>query len=161
MNIKNKLEKIIPPNNFRYRLDFSNEHLIDELNDQEKKEIEKLLIKKLFDSPDDFLIIETLSYMRSENAIPAMRISLDLCENFLQKIVVAASIYKINHESYMMNIAIDAFEKLYKDIDLIYVFSYLKKFNSEKTDDLIKRYIDNPNFSVSYKAKRVLGMIKD
>jgi hypothetical protein len=161
MDIKNKLEKIIPPDDFQHRYEFSNQHMIDELDIHEKKEIEDLLIKKLYLHPGDTLIIETLSYMRSEKAIPAMRISLENCEIPIQKIIISVSIYKINNENKMIDIAIDAFKQLYNKWDLVIVFSYLKGFNDRRINDLIKEYIDNPDFLISHNAKRALGIIKD
>lgn len=160
MDIKNKLEKIIPPNDFQHRYEFSNQHMIDELDSIEKKEIEDLLIKKLYDDPRDTLIIETLSYMESEKAIPAMRISLENCTISLQKIIIAVSIYKINHENNMIDVAIDAFKQLYDRMDFIIVFAYLKEFNNGRINDIIKRYVDNPDFLISHNAKRALGLIE-
>src|ERR1700733_2114855 len=116
--------------------------MVDELDIHEKKEIEDLLIKKLYDDPGDTLIIETLSYMGSEKAMPTIRASLENCENSVQKIIIAVSIYKVNHENNMIDIAIDSFKRLYDRIDLITVFSYLKEFNDRRVNDIIKRYID-------------------
>jgi hypothetical protein len=161
MGIQNKLEKIIPPDDYQHRYEFSNHHLVDELNNYEKKEIENLLINKLHTNPEDILIIETLSYMRSEKAVPAMINSLENCKNSLQKIIIAVSIYKINHEKGMIDVAIDAFKQLYKKWDLVFVFSYLKKFNDKRINDMIKEYVDNPDFLISHNAKRALGIIKD
>ena len=161
MNINDILEKVIPPNDFQHRYEFSNQHMIDKLESHEKKEIEDLLIKKLWDDPGDILIIETLSYLGSKKAIPAMRISLENCANALQKIIIAVSIYKINHENHMIDVAIDSFNQLYKENDLIIVFSYLKEFNDRTINNIINEYVENPNYLISYNAKRALGMIKD
>jgi hypothetical protein len=161
MNIQNKLAKIIPPDDYQHRHEFSNHQLIDELNNHEKKEIENLLLNKLHASPEDILIIETLSYLRSENAVPAMISSLKNCKNSLQKIIIAISIYKINHENGMIDAAIDAFKQLYKKWDLVFVFSYLKEFNDKRINEMIKRYIDNPDFLISHNAKRALGLTED
>ena len=160
MDIQSKLEKIIPPDDYQHRYEFSNHHMVDELDSHEKKEIEDLLIKKLYANPEDTLIIETLSYMGSEKAIPAIRISLETCENTVQKVIIAVSIYKINHENKMIDVAIDAFKQLFNKWDLVIVFSYLKGFNDRRINDMIKPYIDNPDFLISHNAKRALGMIE-
>jgi hypothetical protein len=86
---------------------------------------------------------------------------LENCKNSLQKIIIAVSIYKINHEKGMIDVAIDAFKQLYKKWDLVFVFSYLKKFNDKRINDMIKEYVDNPDFLISHNAKRALGIIKD
>ena len=85
VDIQNKLEKIIPPNDYQTRYEFSNHHLIDELNNHEKNEIENLLIGKLYAYQGDILIIETLSYMGSEKAIPAILNSLKIVKILCKK----------------------------------------------------------------------------
>lgn len=161
MDIKDKLKMIIPPNDYQHRNEFSNHHLVDDLNDDEKKEIEKLLIEKLNSGIKDILIIETLSYMGSEEGMSAMLTSLENCENNLQKVIIAVSIYKINHEDNMINVAAEAFKQLHKKWDLVFVFSYLKEFKDKRINDMIKEYINNPDFLISHNAKRALGIIKD
>jgi len=78
----------------------------------------------------------------------------------LQKIIIAASIYKINRENTMIDIAVKAFKRLHKKWDLVFVFSYLKVFQDNRINDMIKEYIDNPDFLISYNAKNALGMIE-
>ena len=159
MDIKSKLERLIPPDDFQHRWEFSNHHLVDELDDDEKKEIEDMLIEKLHIDTGDLLIIDTLSYLNSEKATPAMRNSLEICDNKLQKIIIAASIYKITHDNATVDIAIDAFKQLHGKWDLVSVFSYLKVFEDSRINDMIKAYIDNPDFLISHNAKRALGMV--
>ena len=51
------IEEIIPyPADYSHRNGFSNYHIIDKLNSPEKLEVEKALIAKLSEHPDDLLI---------------------------------------------------------------------------------------------------------
>ena len=60
----------------------------------------------------------------------------------------------------MVDIAIDAFKQLHGKWDLVSVFSYLKVFEDSRINDMIKAYIDNPDFLISHNAKRALGMVE-
>jgi HEAT repeat protein len=159
MEIEKKIAEIIPPNNYTNRHDFSNDHLIDKLSDKEKTEIESALISKLYSDPVDILVVETLAYMKSDNAIPALLNSLENCKIEIQKVIIAISIYKIKPNHEMIEVAIDAVKEISDDRDLIVVFSYLMEFKSERINNLIQNYINHPDFLVSYNAKRALGMI--
>jgi hypothetical protein len=161
MSIEEKLAKIIPPNDYQHRWEFSNHRLIDELNENEKKEIENALITKLYAEPGDILIVKTLAYMNSNKAIPAMENSLENCKIQIQKVIIAVSIYEINRDIKMIDAAINAFKQVQEKWDLVFVFSYLKTFNDNRINEMIKKYIDHPDFLVSYNAKRALGIIKD
>ncbi len=151
------LAKIIPPNNREYRESFSNETIIDGLNSDEQAYIEDALIDMLSHS-DDLLIVDTLAYMRSKKSVTAL-ISLlsKKHDNQLAPMIIASAIYSIDHDENMIQIAIDCFKK-HKDLYfLISAFGYLKRFNTERTDSLIREFIVHPEYLVSYNAKRVLG----
>jgi hypothetical protein len=161
MDIHRKLAEIIPPNDYQHRYEFNNHNLIDKLTNDEKKEIENALIEKLVAIPEDILIVETLSYIKSEKAIPAMNYSLKNCKIEIQKIIIAVSIYKINKDDEMIDVAIKAFKRIANKWDLIISFCYLKPFDSPKINEIIQEYIDHREYLVSYNAKRALGIIKD
>ena len=158
MDIQDKLNRIIPPSEYKFRNGFSNHLLIDELNDKEKNEIENLLIKKLQDGSEDSLIFETLSYLNSKNAVSLMLKSLENCQNALQQIKIAISIYKINHDNKMVDFVSKAFNKLNNEYDLISSFSYLEEFKDRNINELIEKYTHNSDFLIAYNAKRVLGI---
>jgi len=159
MDIQSKLERIIPTDDFQHRWEFSNQHLVDELDDSEKKEIEALLIKKLCNEPGDILIVETLSYIRSKKALPAIRNSLKICVNKIQRIIIAVSIYKIDQDNDMINVSISAFKQLHNKWDFVVAFGYLKGFNDSRINQMIEEYIDHPDFLISYNAKKALNLI--
>ena len=160
MDIKQKLAEIIPPNQTQYRREFYNTPIIDSLTADEKVEVEQGLIDMLYSMPSDILIVETLVYMKSTNAIPAMKNSLDKCKNQLQRIIIANSIFKIGQDDKMIDIAMDAFKRLTNKWDLIFCFSYLGRFDSSKVNIAIEKYIDHRDFLVSYNAKRALGLVE-
>lgn len=158
MDILDKLNSIIPPSEYKYRNGFDNHLLIDELTDNEKNEIENLLFKKLQEGSEDSLIFETLSYLNSKNSVSLMLKSLENCQNALQQIIIAISIFRINHDNKMMDFASNAFNKLNNEYDLISSFSYLQQFNDGNINELIKTHTHNSNFLIAYNAKRALGM---
>jgi len=72
--VEKLIDQIIPyPDDYSHRNGFSNEHIIDKLNADEKLEVEKGLIDKITEHPEDLLIVETLAYMKSTRSIPALR----------------------------------------------------------------------------------------
>jgi len=158
MNIQKKLKEIIPPNNYDHRHEFNNRLLIDELTKDERNQIEDALIEELYVSPDDVLIAETLSYMNSEKAIPALNMSLEHNKIPIQKVIIAQSIFAINKDDEMIKIAVNIFKQIHKKWDLIFVFSYLKKFDSNEINQMISKYVESPDFLISYNAKRALGL---
>jgi hypothetical protein len=62
------INEIIPPDDYQHRNGFSDEHLIDKLNVEERKVIENELIKRL-EKATDMLVVETLGYIKIEQII--------------------------------------------------------------------------------------------
>lgn len=161
MNIREKLREIIPPNDYTHRRDFSNKSLIDNLSDAEKKEIEDSLIGALSDFLVDILVMETLAYMKCERAIPAMKNTLPICDNKVQKLIIAAAIFEINKDPEMIDTAIKSFKEIHDSYGLISSFYPLMKFNDDHINNMIRKYTTDRDYLVSYNAKRALGIIKD
>ncbi len=162
MNNPELIDKILPPNNYEHREGFSNHQIIDDLDIVERIYLEDELINMLLDGVDDQLIIETLGYMKSKKSIPVLIDILERKPNSrIAPIVIASAIYNINHDERMIDIAIEDFRKHQRKFDLIWGFCYLKKFKNEKANNVIREYVEHPEFLVSYNAKRALGLIKD
>ncbi|WP_295664833.1 hypothetical protein [uncultured Mucilaginibacter sp.] len=159
MDLNKKIEEIIPINDHEHRNEFSNSHLINQLNEHEKKVVEDALIAKLQIYPEDTLIIETLSYMHSTEAVPDMLKSLEKCEIGLQKIIIASAIFNLTKQDEMTDVALAEFKKLSKKWDLVFAFSYLSLFRDDRINNMIKDYCSNPDFLISYNAKEALKFI--
>lgn len=99
--------------------------------------------------------------MGSKKALHEIENSLMKCKNNLQKVIIASSIFKISSEYKMIDVAINSFNSINDDLDLALLFHYLATFNNNRTDKIIKNYINHPNFIVSYNAKQALGMIQE
>lgn len=161
-------EKIIPPNDYAHREGFTNTQILDGLTEQEKLELEELLIAKLNNQQNgnvDTLIIKTLGYLKSRKALPILLHLLEMDINNMDKLIIASCIFEINQDINMVDIAISSFLKLddekndsYYIYKLIPAFSFLAKFKNNKADKLIERYITHNEFLVANSAKRALGL---
>lgn len=166
MSSNNIINLIIPPRDYSHREGFSNKHLIDKLDLEERISVENKLIKMLEEQSEidaDMLIIETLSYMKSQRAIPILSDLLSKCTDDFKKIIIASSIYIINNDQAMVESAVEAFLNLEKDLDshsaydLVPAFNYLNKFKSDKTNRLLRKYVNNDDYLISSNAKRILA----
>jgi len=162
--VEKLIDQIIPyPADYSHRNGFSNEHIIDKLDADEKIEVEKGLIDKLTEHPEDILIVETLAYMKSTRSIPALRNLLANSSYDMEKLIIVSSIFEINHDNDMVDIAISAFRQLDNKKDAYYVykltgaFYHLAKFNNPTAVEIIKEYFYHKEYLVSYNAKRALG----
>ena len=161
------INKIIPPADRDHREGFSNEHLVNELTSEEKLELEDILIQMLSARKEvDTLITETLAYLKSEKAIPEMIQASTRCDSEICRLSVYSSIFVINEDSSLVELAVSCFKKiekkiLFRNYLLIDAFYYLSIYNTAKTSKLIEPYINHKDFLVSYNAKRSLGLIKD
>jgi len=166
MNISRDLEKlineIIPPDDYQHRNGFSNTRIIDKLNNQERTLVEENLISMLSDKTD-ILIVETLAYLRSQKSLSILYTLLD--KNIgTSSIIIAASIFQINKDNQMLEIAIKAFKGLEKTKDaysvykLIPMFYYLRKFKNEATNAIINEYTNHSDYLLSCNAKQALEL---
>jgi hypothetical protein len=167
MDIERLIGEIIPPSDYQYRNGFNNIPIINKLTDDEKKQVEDILVNKLSDKANkevDTLIVETLAYLKSRKSLPVLKDLLKHSSNEVVKLRIATSIFEINQDNDMVDIAINSFKKLDNNNDPYYVykltsaFFYLIKFNKPEVNELIKKYINHKDFLLSYNAKRVLGM---
>lgn len=167
MDIEKLIGEIIPPSDYQHRNGFNNIPIIDKLTDNEKNQVENVLIDRLLHKTNeeaDTLIIETLAYLKSVKALPVLRNLLEHCSIEVVKLRIATSIFEINQDDDMVNIAITSFKKLDNSKDSYYVhkltsaFFYLIKFNKPEVNELIKKYIDHKEYLLSYNARRALGM---
>jgi len=81
----------------------------------------------------------------------------------MSKIIVSTSIFAINQDNDMVDIAITSFKNLENTKDSYYVyklitaFYYLIKFNKPEVNEIIKEYLNHKEYLLSYNAKRALG----
>lgn len=99
MEFEKKVDRLIPPMDYQSRNGFSNIHLINELTDSEKEDLECILIEKILYTDDDkidALIVETLAYLKSKKALPILRDKLIKSSDDMCKLIIASSIYDID-----------------------------------------------------------------
>ncbi|MBN8858596.1 MAG: hypothetical protein J0H29_09415 [Sphingobacteriales bacterium] len=165
MDIEKIVAEIIPPSDYQHRNGFNNVPLIDKLSDDEKRGVQDALIYKLlFESEKeiDTLVIETLAYLKSQKSLPVLYKLLEKCSNGMIKLVISASIFEINKDSNMIDIAIGIIKTIDDKSDAYYVykltsaFYYLAKFHERKTTKLLEEYSKHPEYLISYNAKQAL-----
>lgn len=164
MNIDRLVEQIIPPDGYSSRNGFSNSHIIDGLSESEKTLVEEELLRKL-EFKTDILIVETLSYLGSEKAIPILSKILEDSAIPMEKLIIVISIYSINEDAKMAQLAISiAMEMLESNINstiqAIPILSYLAKLNVPEVYELIEKYSTHTDFLVSYNAKKLLQKVR-
>lgn len=163
-DINKLINEIIPPDDYQHRNGFSNEHIIDKLNNEFKSQIETKLIEMLRQKTD-LLIISTLGYMKSDQSLPVLYELIKDATEGMAKIILSSSIYKINKDEKMIDIAIESFEEIEKLNDAYFIyriiptFYYLASFNNPKTKKLIVKYTNHNEYLISYNAKQSLNML--
>lgn len=156
--VEKLIEEIIPyPADYSHRNGFSNDHIIDKLNSSEKLEVEKALIAKLSEHPDDLLIVETLTYLNSKDALDSMYKLLTDTKRTETKIVIASCIFQISKDPKMCDLVFEAGKRISDKYSLISMFYYLAKMNDKRINDLIRQYENHADYLLSYNAKRSLG----
>jgi hypothetical protein len=159
--IEKLIKEIIPyPADHSHREGFTNEQIIDLLSKEDKDLVEIALIDLLDKNSWDTFIVETLAMMKSVKSLPTLRRLLGKCKQGFDKLSIATSIYEICHDEDMITIAINEFNRfenkirIYRDENIMSAFYYLSRFDSDKTNDLIGKYLDHKNYLISYNAKR-------
>ncbi len=162
MDIKDILDKVIPPNNVASRWkDFNNTHIVDSLKDDERLLLEEALIEKLH-TDNDLLIVQTLHYLKSVKSLPAIYSYLNRDLNPVGKIYVAAIIFEMSKDTDMIRVALEGFSALEANKDayfkykVINVFQDLGKFKNQEINDRIEKYTGDKDFLVSYWAKKAI-----
>lgn len=165
MNIDKLINEVIPPSDYRHRNGFNNIPIINELTEDEKQLLEKALIQKLQSEAEkeiDTLIVETLAYLKSIASLPIFKKLLEMCNDSVIRLRIATSIFEINQDVEMVEIAVSLVKEMDNKKDAYYVykltsaFYYLAKFKNEKTKQLIKEYTSHPEYLISYNAKQAL-----
>ncbi len=165
--MKMLINKIIPPSDYEHRNGFNNIPIIEKLTGNEIQLLEKELINRLVaeigNKFPDTLIVETLAYLKSNAALPILKRLLENCNDFNVKLRIATSIFEINQDVEMIDIAINSVRKMDNKEDAYHVYNlstafyYLAKFKKEKTEEFIKEYTLHPEYLVSYNAKASLN----
>ena len=167
MNIDKLVDEVIPPSDYQHRNGFNNTHIIDELTDNERQLLEKALIQKLqleVGEEIDTLIVETLAYLKSVASLPVLKKLLEGCNDIIIRLRIATSVFEINQDVEMVDIAVSSVKQMDNKKDAYYIykltsaFYYLAKFKNEKTTHLIKEYTSHPEYLISYNAKQALGI---
>jgi len=165
MYIDKLVNEVIPPRDYQHRNGFNNIPIIDELTENEKQLLEKALIQKLQSEAEieiDTLIVDTLAYLKSDKSIPVLKNLLEECNIIDIKLSLATSIFEINQDAEMVDIAVGLVKEMDNKKDAYYVymlssaFYYLAKFKNEKTEQLLKEYSSHPEYLISYNAKQAL-----
>jgi len=91
MDILKLLDEVTPPADYSHRNGFSDNSLIDSLNDVEKAQLEDALIQKIFEpkGETELLVVETLSYLKSEKSIPILEQLLQRSSDPMKKLIIA------------------------------------------------------------------------
>ena len=127
MDIEKIIGEIIPPMDYSHRNGFNNIPIIDKLTNNEKKQVENILVNMLSNQAYkekaykeiDTLIVETLSYLKSLKALPVLKYLLENCFYEIVKLCIATSIFEINHDNDMVDIAVTSFKKIDNNQDPI------------------------------------------
>lgn len=165
MNIDKLVNEVIPPSDYQHRNGFNNIPIIDELTKDEKQLLEKVLIQKLHSEAEkeiDTLVVETLAYLKSVASLPFLKKLLEVCNDIVIRLRIAAAIFEISQDAEMVDIAVCLVKEMDNKKDAYYVykltsaFYYLAKFKNEKTKQLINEYASHPEYLISYNAKQAL-----
>lgn len=164
MKTEKLINKIIPPSDYQHRNGFSNTHIIEKLSEQEKIIVEDTLIKILMTKTKDMLIVETLAYLKSVKSLPFLYEFLEDCSDIMTRIIVSTSIFEINKDANMINIALNSFKEIdknqdpYSEYKIISAFYYLIKFRNTVVNSFIEKYVSHKEPLLSFNAKQALGM---
>lgn len=159
LHINKIVSEIIPQDDYEHRNGFSNEHLVDKLSGEVKSKVESELIDMLQEKPD-MLVVETLAYMKSTKSLPILYQLLEsMNDEEMSKIITAVSIFQIDRDKKMLEIAKASFKKIKGRFQLISAFHYLKRLQNPEVSKLIQPYVIDPDYLISYNAKQALGRL--
>jgi len=153
MNISELIEKVIPPNDYQHRNGFSNKPIMDSLDPETKRALEQELIK-LLDKETDPLIAETLAYIQSDAAIPALLNALHRISDPAAKLIFANSIYKMDGNKEAMEIGINSFKAVSNKFAKMSLFYYLATFKSPEVDEILELYSGDKDTLLATNAKK-------
>jgi len=152
------IEDLIPPAEYQHRNGFSNEQLVLNLTDQDKREVEKRLIE-LLETKDDELIGETLANLKSTASLTGLYKRLNLAKGATSKIIWASYINEIKSgDKEMTDLAFKEFDNIKDKYSRITIFHYLSQFHDGRINEKIRSYIDNSDYLTAYNARTALGI---
>ncbi len=152
------IEELIPPADYQHRNGFSNEHLVLNLTDPDKREVEKRLIKML-ETKDDELIGETLVILKSTDSLTSLNKRLNSAKSGTSKIIWASYINEIKGgDNEMKDLALNEFDNVKDKYSRITIFHYLSQFQDSRINEKIRSYIDNSDYLTAYNARTALGI---
>lgn len=157
MDINKIISEIIPLDDYQHRNGFSNVHLIYNLSNEERFNVETELITMVQKKPD-MLIVETLGYMKSEKSLPVLYELLENVNDEMEKIIISTSIFEINQDQKMLEKAKASFKTIKDKFQLISAFHYLIRLQDPEITKLIQEYTTNSDYLISYNAKQVFGI---
>ena len=128
--------------------------LLDQLSSDEKAIAEDQLIELL--SVGDSWPALGLGHLRSQKALPSLYALLEKCRQRMV-IFVAYSIYQINKDSRMIDVALDELPKITDEYALLDILYYLGLFNDPRIKVALRKYRNDPRYLVAYNAARALG----
>jgi hypothetical protein len=159
MSTDELLKQIIPLAKYEYREGFSNHKIVDTLNEIERADIESKLINLLQSSKEvDNLIVDTLAYMKSKNSLVTLKSLIKKQLPVIETLSIACAIYEIDNDESMIDLAIKNFEKITDNYTIMASFYYLFKFNNDRLDNIIKKFLNHEDYLVSYNAKRFIDL---
>ena len=164
-SIDRLIMEIIPPADYHHRNGFTNTSIIDALDGAEKQAVENRLIN-LLAIKSDMLIVETLGYMKSQNAVNHLTVMLNEAHDAVDRLILASSIFKITADKSICEIALDASSSIdnnyptvvHYEYTLMAMFYYMASFHDSRIDNIIRKYIKNKDLLLSYNANRALGL---
>ncbi|AWW29160.1 hypothetical protein DN752_02825 [Echinicola strongylocentroti] len=152
------IKELIPPADYQHRNGFSNEHLVLNLTDQDKREVEKRLIEML-ETKDDELIGETLAILKSTDSLTSLNKRLNSAKSATSKIIWASYINEVKGgDTEMKDLALKEFDNVKDKYSRITIFHYLSQFQDSRIKEKIRSYIDHSDYLTAYNARTALGI---
>jgi hypothetical protein len=132
--------------------------LLDRLSQDDKVIAENELMDHI--GFNDSWPIIGLGYMKSTKSIDKLYKLLNKGSKYF-KIVIAHSIYQINGDSKMIDIAISESKRLKSTYEIIEILFMLRDFKDDRIDKLLYDFYNHNDYLVAYNAARVLGLSTD
>ncbi len=156
------LNHIIPPDDHTHRNGFTNEPLVDTLDDADRSTLERALIARLQAGTTDLLVVETLAYLKAQAAVPEMQAFLARCPEPVTRLGAADALYRLTRDGALLGVALEAFrcveahQDAYQVYALLPCFYYLSSFEGVEVDSVLAAYAHHANYLVSYNAKQAM-----
>jgi hypothetical protein len=152
------IEQFLPPQTYQHRKDGPTLGLIDKLTSEEKFVFEQKLIERLEKGDTDIWIVEGLAYVKSEKALPALYNLLSRTGMKPSRITIESSIYQICKDPLMVDAALEDSMQVKDKFSIISIFYHLAQFRDSRVNDFVRQYFDDPDYLISYNAKRAIGI---